>query len=60
MVMVTRGIGGHMDFYEDYMDSDFENFVEEEEEEGEGEAAIADDDSSTQDKRDGNGNGNMA
>lgn len=52
--MVTRGIGGHMDFYEDYMDSDFENFVEEEE--GEGKAAIADDDSSTQDKRDGNGN----
>lgn len=49
MVMVTRGIGGHMDFYEDHMDSDFENFVEEEE--GEGKAAIADDDSSTQDER---------
>ena len=51
VVMVARGIGGHMDFYEDYMDSDFENFVEEEE--GEGEVAIADD-SSTQVRRDGN------
>ena len=49
--MVARGRGGHMDFYEDYMDSDFENFVEEEE--GEGEVAIADD-SSTQVRRDGN------
>ena len=51
VVMVARGIGGHMDFYEDYMDSDFENFVEEEE--GEVEVAIADD-SSTQVRRDGN------
>ena len=40
--MVTRGIGGHVDVYDAYIDSDFENWEEKkEEEEGEGEDAIA-------------------
>ena len=38
--MVTRGISGHMDVYDAYIDSDFENW-EQREEEGEGEVAIA-------------------